>query len=267
MSSQDLPRDFKGIWIPKEIWLHQELSIEEKVLLAEIESLDGEDGCFASNEYFIKFFGWPERTLRNHMSRLKRLGFIRQESFDGRTRILRKCSKTTQEKFDRADRPPLAGLGGKKQPVSPIGDSIERENKEENKEDCNVEGGPLPPKKRPGMFKKFDSRGQEVEVNESEVFRFAIRKHPDWKTEEISAALDILWKCNGPVNTIDGFIEGTIKKLRLKNNFERMEKLKCTATMKKKSEIELLPKDDNSPKTSSPEYADLATLKLHFPDL
>ena len=265
--SQDLPRDFKGIWIPKEIWLHQELSIEEKVLLAEIESLDGEDGCFASNEYFTKFFNWRERKLQDHLAKLKNLDLIKVESFDGRRRVLRVCKKTIYEKFRTSEVQDFTPLTCDISHPSPIGDSIERENKEENKEDCNVEGGPLPPKKRPGMFKKFDSRGQEVEVNESEVFRFAIRKHPDWKTEEISAALDILWKCNGPVNTIDGFIEGTIKKLRLKNNFERMEKLKCTATMKKKSEIELLPKDDNSPKTSSPEYADLATLKLHFPDL
>ena len=77
MSSQDLPRDFKGIWIPKEIWLHQELSIEEKVLLAEIESLDGEDGCFASNEYFTKFFNWRERKLQDHLAKLKNLDLIK----------------------------------------------------------------------------------------------------------------------------------------------------------------------------------------------
>lgn len=50
-------RDFKGIWIPKEIWLNTELTMQEKVFLVEISSLDNEDGCFAGNQYFAEFFG------------------------------------------------------------------------------------------------------------------------------------------------------------------------------------------------------------------
>ena len=50
-------RTFKGIWIPKEIWLNNELTLQEKVILVEIDSLDNDDGCFASNKYFSEFFG------------------------------------------------------------------------------------------------------------------------------------------------------------------------------------------------------------------
>lgn len=50
-------RDFKGIWIPKEIWLNNDLKIMEKIFLVEIDSLDNEQGCFASNGYFAEFFG------------------------------------------------------------------------------------------------------------------------------------------------------------------------------------------------------------------
>ena len=50
-------RDFKGVWIPKEIWLNKELKIMEKLFLIEIDSLDNEKGCFASNKYFSEFFG------------------------------------------------------------------------------------------------------------------------------------------------------------------------------------------------------------------
>lgn len=49
-------RDFKGVWIPKEIWLDDNLTWIEKLFLTEINSLDNEDGCFASNNYFAKFF-------------------------------------------------------------------------------------------------------------------------------------------------------------------------------------------------------------------
>lgn len=82
-------RDFKGIWIPKEIWLNRSLSYFEKILLAEIHSLDGEDGCFASNEYFCKFFEERERKIQDALAHLKSLGYIYQVSFDGRTRVLK----------------------------------------------------------------------------------------------------------------------------------------------------------------------------------
>jgi len=38
-------RDFKGVWIPKDIWLSENLSLMEKVLFVEIHSLDNERGC------------------------------------------------------------------------------------------------------------------------------------------------------------------------------------------------------------------------------
>lgn len=40
----NMSRKFKGIWIPANVWLGTELSIIEKVLLAEIDSLDNDEG-------------------------------------------------------------------------------------------------------------------------------------------------------------------------------------------------------------------------------
>ena len=50
-------RDFKGIWIPREIWLASELTLLEKIFLVEIDSLDNDQNCYASNAYFAEFFG------------------------------------------------------------------------------------------------------------------------------------------------------------------------------------------------------------------
>lgn len=50
-------RNFKGVWIPKQIWECSSLTLQEKVFFTEIESLDNEEGCFASNGYFADFFG------------------------------------------------------------------------------------------------------------------------------------------------------------------------------------------------------------------
>ncbi len=51
-----LIRGFKGVWIDKEIWFDKKLTWMEKLLLTEINSLDGENGCFASNYYLAEFF-------------------------------------------------------------------------------------------------------------------------------------------------------------------------------------------------------------------
>ena len=56
-------RAFKGIWIPSTIWLDKDISIHEKVMLAEIDSLDNKDGCFASNAYFAEFFSLSKRRV------------------------------------------------------------------------------------------------------------------------------------------------------------------------------------------------------------
>ena len=50
-------RKFEGVWIPRAIWLSKDLTLQEKVLLVEINSLDNDKGCFASNSYFSDFFG------------------------------------------------------------------------------------------------------------------------------------------------------------------------------------------------------------------
>ena len=51
-----MERDFKGVWIPKEIWLDSNLTWMEKLFIVEINSLDNEDSCYASNSYLGKFF-------------------------------------------------------------------------------------------------------------------------------------------------------------------------------------------------------------------
>lgn len=81
-------REFKGVWIPREIWLNKDLSVLEKVLFAEIDSLDGENGCYASNEYFMEFFNVSESTITRGISKLKNLGYIESVMIGGRTRVL-----------------------------------------------------------------------------------------------------------------------------------------------------------------------------------
>ena len=73
---EEYQRNFKGIWVPKEVWLSKELSILEKILLVEIDSLDNEEGCFASNKYFSNFFGITTGSVSQLISSLKEKNFI-----------------------------------------------------------------------------------------------------------------------------------------------------------------------------------------------
>jgi hypothetical protein len=71
-----MERDFKGVWIPKEIWLNEDLNWTEKLLLVEIDSLSKNGECFASNEHFAKFLGVRIRQVQNSLTTLKEKGYI-----------------------------------------------------------------------------------------------------------------------------------------------------------------------------------------------
>lgn len=84
-----MERGFKGVFIPADIWLNTELTASEKMLFAEIDSLDNEEGCYATNEYLASFCGVSVPTITRGIAKLKSLGYIEQVSFTGRTRVLR----------------------------------------------------------------------------------------------------------------------------------------------------------------------------------
>ena len=69
-------RNFKGIWIPKYIWINENLTLQEKVFLVEIDSLDNSKGCFASNKYFADFFDLSKTRVSLIIKSLIDKGFI-----------------------------------------------------------------------------------------------------------------------------------------------------------------------------------------------
>ena len=74
-----MQRDFKGIWIPKELRLLKDLSLLEKVMLIEIDSLDNESGCWATNDYFAEFFGLSKGRISKVINNLVKRGFVTSE--------------------------------------------------------------------------------------------------------------------------------------------------------------------------------------------
>lgn len=83
-------RDFKGVWIPKEVWLDTRLNALDKVILMEIDSLDqGEKGCYASNEHLANFCQCSKTKVSTAISKLIECGYLYIQNFDGRKRELK----------------------------------------------------------------------------------------------------------------------------------------------------------------------------------
>jgi len=71
-------RQFKGVWIPGEVWLDNNLTLIEKCILTEIDSLeDSEKGCFASNNHFATFFNVSQSRISQILNILKDKQYIR----------------------------------------------------------------------------------------------------------------------------------------------------------------------------------------------
>ena len=82
-------REFKGVWIPRQVWLDERLNMLEKGILTEIDSLDNKNGCTASNEYLANFCQCSETKVSLAIKKLIELDYITQKSFNGRVRILK----------------------------------------------------------------------------------------------------------------------------------------------------------------------------------
>lgn len=84
-------RTFKGIWIPAEVWESKTLTLQEKVFLVEIDSLDNDNGCYANNNYFAKFFGLSTTRVSLVIANLINKGFVTSTILqsEGNKRILK----------------------------------------------------------------------------------------------------------------------------------------------------------------------------------
>ena len=90
---EDNKRAFKGIWIPKEVWESKELTLQQKVMLVEIDSLDNEKGCYASNKYFSEFFGISSGRVSQVINELIDKGYLNAEYIKEDNQILARILK------------------------------------------------------------------------------------------------------------------------------------------------------------------------------
>lgn len=89
-----MERQFKGIWIPAEIWLDENLTVMEKVLYAEIDSFCGNGKeCFCSNAHFAKMLQVSERRVQQILTAMESKGVIT------RTVIYKEGTKEVERRY------------------------------------------------------------------------------------------------------------------------------------------------------------------------
>ena len=96
-------RDFKGVWIPKEIYMANDLNWTEKILLVEIDTLDGTEGCFESNSYFSGLLKVSKASVSKAISSLIDKGYVtRSFTYKQHSRQIDKRILHTTVGFTRA---------------------------------------------------------------------------------------------------------------------------------------------------------------------
>lgn len=202
-----ISRDFKGIWISRDIWLSKELSLHAKCLWAEIDSLFNKDqgGCYASDEYLEEFLNVKRSRLHEIFKELTDKGYLEKVSFDGR-RVIRKA---IMPDFDRGQQ--VSGIPDSRVPenrtpnIRDSGSLTYIENKEKIKEQQQQQQGFVVVPQESGDFVKSD-------------LYFACEKlKKDWSSEEMESAFKIYKLAKSPISEPLKYIEGIINKKRLLN--------------------------------------------------
>ena len=81
-----MERQFKGVWIPAEVWLDKRLTLVERALLAEIDSFSGAGKTFHKcNDTIQTEYGISRNTISRALRKLEALRFI-EVNFNGRVR-------------------------------------------------------------------------------------------------------------------------------------------------------------------------------------
>lgn len=77
-----MQKDFKGVWIPREIWCLGDLNISEKIVLSVANTLsEQDDGCFAKNEYFAKLLNLSKGRISKIINLLAKKGYLKTDFF------------------------------------------------------------------------------------------------------------------------------------------------------------------------------------------
>lgn len=83
-----MAKEYKGLWIPKEILQDNRLNLTEKTVLAMIQVLSKNGKCIACNQTIADSLGISLPTAKRAVPRLERLGYITTKKYRDEKKII-----------------------------------------------------------------------------------------------------------------------------------------------------------------------------------
>lgn len=185
-------RSFQGIWIPAEVWLSKDLTLQEKVFLVEIKSLSNSNGCYANNKYFADFFGLSKTRVSLVIKSLIEKGFIKSHLiYKGNTKQVEKRILTPLQKlntpFNKSYTPPLTKV--KYPPLEKLKDNNTVNNTINNNKNSMLVVSEETPKS------PFDKFSNEAKVLFREVNTLFIERYRPKTQVQFVKQLKVIEKC------------------------------------------------------------------------
>ena len=149
---QDTTNTLEGIWIDIEILKDQNLSIQEKFILAMIKALDKGKGCYASNRYFAELLNVTPKRASDIIRSLITKEYVVSEIENFYKRILRANKKEeAQEQSEPQQNEKVVPIDSKRKPIMWRGidlstwatDAVERLKKRYKEVEILLSGGTI----------------------------------------------------------------------------------------------------------------------------
>lgn len=173
-----MQREFRGIWIPAALWLDETLSITEKVMLVEIDSLDSsERGCYASNSHFAKFFGLSPSRVSEIINSLARRGLISVELIRSGRQVIERRVRITgvfgkpNTYSENTENPIRKTEGGYSEKAKGRDTSMSNTSEKKHTDDAGAPSVPAadaPAAPSPKKAAKFDGRSSLIDLGVEE---------------------------------------------------------------------------------------------------
>lgn len=71
-----IPEVFKGVWIPKAVFMLDDLTLHQKIILSMVLNLSSDKPCIATNNYISEILGIHPNRVSVHLNNLKKMDYL-----------------------------------------------------------------------------------------------------------------------------------------------------------------------------------------------
>ena len=71
-----IPEVFKGVWMPKAVFVIDDLTLHQKIILSMVLNLSSDKACIATNHYIGEILGIHPTRVSVHLNNLKKMNYL-----------------------------------------------------------------------------------------------------------------------------------------------------------------------------------------------